>query len=82
MAWMRCQITEDDALQLAKLPSVHQDQFDRMLICQAIANQAVLVTPDPLIASLSGFGPVVSIAFVAEPSLSRHLGTGRVDAAC
>jgi PIN domain nuclease of toxin-antitoxin system len=43
-------ITEDDALQLAKLPRFHQDPFDRMLICQAIANQAVIVTPDPLIA--------------------------------
>lgn len=43
-------ITEDDALQLAKLPGFHQDPFDRMLICQAIANQAVIVTPDPLIA--------------------------------
>jgi len=42
--------TEDDALQLGKLPSVHQGPFDRMLIRQAIANQAVQVTPDPLIA--------------------------------
>lgn len=43
-------ITEDDALQLAKLPGFHQDPFDRMLICQAIANQAIIITPDPLIA--------------------------------
>ncbi|MGB5832099.1 MAG: type II toxin-antitoxin system VapC family toxin [Thiohalocapsa sp.] len=43
-------ITEDDPLQLGKLPCFHQDPFDRMLICQAISNQAVLVTPDPLIA--------------------------------
>ena len=43
-------ITEDDALQLAKLPRFHQDPFDRMLICQAIANRAVIVTSDPLIA--------------------------------
>jgi len=43
-------ITEADALQLPKLPRTHQDPFDRMLICQAIANQAVIVTPDPLIA--------------------------------
>ena len=43
-------ITEQDALQLAKLPGVHQDPFDRMLICQAIANQAIIITPDPLIA--------------------------------
>ncbi|MBK1631762.1 hypothetical protein CKO31_13650 [Thiohalocapsa halophila] len=43
-------ITEADALQLPKLPRIHQDPFDRILICQAIANQAVIVTPDPLIA--------------------------------
>jgi PIN domain nuclease of toxin-antitoxin system len=43
-------ITEIDTLTLAKLPDLHQDPFDRMLICQAIANQAVIVTPDPLIA--------------------------------
>jgi PIN domain nuclease of toxin-antitoxin system len=43
-------ITEIDTLALAKLPDLHQDPFDRMLICQAIANQAVIVTPDPLIA--------------------------------
>lgn len=43
-------MTEADALQLAKLPALHQDPFDRMLICQAITNQAAIVTPDPLIA--------------------------------
>jgi PIN domain nuclease of toxin-antitoxin system len=43
-------ISEEDALQLGKLPKVHQDPFDRMLVCQAIANQACIVTPDPLIA--------------------------------
>jgi PIN domain nuclease of toxin-antitoxin system len=43
-------IGENDALQLTKLPGVHQDPFDRMLICQAIANQAAIVTPAPLIA--------------------------------
>jgi len=43
-------IGENDAPRLTKLPSLHQDPFDRMLICQAIANQAAIVTPDPLIA--------------------------------
>jgi PIN domain nuclease of toxin-antitoxin system len=43
-------ISEQDALHLGKLPKVHQDPFDRMLVCQAIANQACIVTPDPLIA--------------------------------
>jgi PIN domain nuclease of toxin-antitoxin system len=42
-------IDETDTFELARLPPLHQDPFDRMLICQAIARQAVIVTPDPLI---------------------------------
>ncbi|MFM7452792.1 MAG: type II toxin-antitoxin system VapC family toxin [Cyanobium sp.] len=41
---------EEDALRhLPKLPDHHRDPFDRMLICQAIDNGLVLVTPDPQI---------------------------------
>jgi PIN domain nuclease of toxin-antitoxin system len=38
----------DDAsiLQLVKLPNVHTDPFDRMLICQAIEHGLTIVTPD------------------------------------
>ena len=32
---------------LVNLPDIHCDPFDRMLICQAIEHQLVLVTPDP-----------------------------------
>jgi PIN domain nuclease of toxin-antitoxin system len=42
-------IDEGDTFELTRLPPLHQDPFDRMLICQAIARQAVIVTPDPLI---------------------------------
>lgn len=35
---------------LGKLPDVHRDPFDRMLVCQAIAGQMAILTPDPLIA--------------------------------
>ena len=35
---------------LHKLPVLHRDPFDRMLICQAIEHDCVLLTPDPLIA--------------------------------
>ncbi len=42
-------IDETATFQLARLPPLHQDPFDRILICQAIAEQAVLLTPDPLI---------------------------------
>lgn len=39
---------EEDALRhLPKLPDHHRDPFDRMLICQAIDNGLILVTPDP-----------------------------------
>jgi len=41
---------EDRAvLHLPKLPSLHRDPFDRMLICQAIEHECVLLTPDSLI---------------------------------
>ncbi len=42
-------LAEADTLVLGKLPLLHHDPFDRMLICQAIANQMVILTPDPLI---------------------------------
>ena len=32
--------------QLARLPNYHQDPFDRMLICQAIAHSLTILTPD------------------------------------
>lgn len=40
---------EDAALQVLRLPPLHRDPFDRMLVSQAIAGGLVLVTPDPLI---------------------------------
>lgn len=43
-------LSEQDSFVLAKLPAIHNDPFDRMLICQAIANQMTILTPDPLIA--------------------------------
>ncbi len=42
-------LREEDSFVLAKLPPIHHDPFDRMLICQAIANQMLILTPDPLI---------------------------------
>jgi PIN domain nuclease of toxin-antitoxin system len=40
---------EGAVLHLHKLPRLHQDPFDRMLICQAIEHDCLLLTPDPLI---------------------------------
>lgn len=41
---------EEAALQSLKLPPLHRDPFDRMLISQAIAHGLAIVTPDPSIA--------------------------------
>ena len=43
-------LEEDAALHLPKLPALHRDPFDRMLVCQAIAHGLEIVTPDPAIA--------------------------------
>lgn len=39
-------LDEDSTLHLARLPAMHRDPFDRMLICQAIVGGMVLLTPD------------------------------------
>ena len=33
-------------MQLAKLPPLHRDPFDRMLVCQALANGLLIATVD------------------------------------
>ncbi len=43
-------IEERAVFHLHKLPTLHRDPFDRMLVCQAIEHDCVLLTPDPLIA--------------------------------
>jgi len=42
-------LDEEAALQLPKLPRLHTDPYDRMLVCQAIAHGLDVVTPDPAI---------------------------------
>ena len=42
-------LEEDAVLQLERLPRLHADPFDRMLICQAILHGSAILTPDPLI---------------------------------
>lgn len=46
-------ITTDHALLAGQLNSEHRDPFDRMLVAQALAEEAVLVTSD---AALKSFG--------------------------
>jgi PIN domain nuclease of toxin-antitoxin system len=42
-------LTEEDVLYLSKIPKLHRDPFDRMLICQAVVNGFTVLTPDELI---------------------------------
>lgn len=41
-------IDESSVAQLAELPPLHRDPFDRMLICQALQNGLVIATVDPV----------------------------------
>jgi PIN domain nuclease of toxin-antitoxin system len=38
-------LEEEAVLMLPKLPELHRDPFDRMLVCQALAQQSVVLTP-------------------------------------
>jgi PIN domain nuclease of toxin-antitoxin system len=42
-------LEEDAALAVGRLPDLHRDPFDRMLVCQAIMSGCTLVTPDDLV---------------------------------
>ena len=39
-------LNEETILQLPKLPPLHGDPFDRMLVCQAIVHGLAILTPD------------------------------------
>ena len=43
-------LDEEAALYVSRLPKIHSDPFDRMLICQAIMHGLPILTPDPQIA--------------------------------
>lgn len=42
-------LLESATLQLPKLPALHKDPFDRMLVCQAIDGGFTILTPDDLV---------------------------------
>lgn len=42
-------LDEEAAVHLARLPMLHKDPFDRMLICQAIVHGLVILSPDELV---------------------------------
>ncbi len=39
-------LDEESTLYLRRLPGLHRDPFDRMLVCQAIVQGVILLTPD------------------------------------
>lgn len=43
-------LDEEAALYVPRLPNLHTDPFDRMLICQSIVHALAILTPDELIA--------------------------------
>jgi PIN domain nuclease of toxin-antitoxin system len=45
----RLDIDETASLHVAKLPELHRDPFDRMLVAQALVEGLVLLTSDPAI---------------------------------
>ena len=46
-------LDESSVVQLAKLPPLHRDPFDRMLICQALQNGLTIATVDAAVRAYS-----------------------------
>ena len=44
-------LDEASVSQLAKLPAIHRDPFDRMLVCQALENDLTIITVDEMLQS-------------------------------
>jgi PIN domain nuclease of toxin-antitoxin system len=47
-------IDEESALHVSRLPDLHRDPFDRMLVSQAIVHGLTILTPDRLVAQYPG----------------------------
>ena len=43
-------IDEEAALHASRLPSLHRDPFDRLIVSQAIVHGMTILTPDPVMA--------------------------------
>ncbi len=52
-------ISSEHALHTEMLPAIHKDPFDRLLLAQAIKEQAILLTADSLLLKYSG--PIISV---------------------
>lgn len=42
-------VDEEAALHVGRLPGLHRDPFDRMLVSQAIVHGLVILGPDPMV---------------------------------
>lgn len=42
-------IDEESALHISRLPALHRDPFDRLLVSQAIVHGLTILSPDPLV---------------------------------
>jgi PIN domain nuclease of toxin-antitoxin system len=42
-------IDEESALHVSRLPALHRDPFDRLLVAQAIVHGMTILSPDPLV---------------------------------
>jgi PIN domain nuclease of toxin-antitoxin system len=47
-------IDEESALHVSRLPGIHRDPFDRMIVAQAIVHGLTILTPDPLVTRYPG----------------------------
>ncbi len=52
--WQELAFTGMHAAQIASLPNIHKDPFDRALLAQALVEEAVLLTSDAILASYPG----------------------------
>lgn len=52
--WIELALTGDHALGAERLPPLHRDPFDRMLIAQSSVEEIMLLTADELVAGYSG----------------------------
>lgn len=47
-------IDEESALHVSRLPALHRDPFDRMIVAQAIVHGLAILTPDSLVTQYPG----------------------------
>ena len=52
-------VTSKHVLTVEKLPTLHKDPFDRLLLAQAISEELVFLTADEIIAQYSG--PIIRV---------------------